>query len=181
MSYLDSLVCWSLFVSVEAGFLPVGHTNSDIDQAFSSTSNRFPTHDALKLVDMQAELKQCYNQHPVVTDLKQIMNWSGLCDEVGCCNNIVRITQFRFSRFTRVTKGLSTGASKQLHMSKCEVKCISSDASKPFEEAGSKHFFGPSLPPSHRLHRNKHAPLQVSRSILRALNLKYHESMLNRR
>ena len=99
MSYLDALVRWGVFDEIEVGFLPVGHTHCDIDQAFSSTSNRLRTHDAITLEDMQAQLRCCYNENTVVMDMKQVVNWSGLCDQTNCCTDIHQITHYRFLSF----------------------------------------------------------------------------------
>ena len=62
LSYLEALVIWKVFDIVEAGFLPVGHTHCDIDQAFSSTSDRLRYHKAVTLADLHNEVSQCYNQ-----------------------------------------------------------------------------------------------------------------------
>ena len=99
MSYLDALVRWGVFDEIEAGFLPVGHTHCDVDQAFSSTSNRLDTHDAITLEDMHNELRTCYNENTVVVAMKQVVNWRGLCDETNCCNPIDHITHYRFFKF----------------------------------------------------------------------------------
>jgi len=91
MSYLDALVRWGIFNGIEASFLPVGHTHCDIDQAFSSTSNRLRTHNTVTLKDLQSELRHCYNDNTVVNDIKQVINWTGLCDQTNCCHEIDRI------------------------------------------------------------------------------------------
>ena len=59
MSYFDALIRWGVFDEIQVGFLPVGHTHCDIDQAFSSTSSRLETHDAVTLEDMHEELRAC--------------------------------------------------------------------------------------------------------------------------
>ena len=100
MSYLELLVLSSVFDVIEASFLPIGHTHCDIDQAFSATSNRLRTHNAVTLSDMHKELSQCYNERTTVTHLDQVANFSGLCDQVHCCNHIEGMTQFRFFRFS---------------------------------------------------------------------------------
>lgn len=100
LSYLEALVLWRVFDSVEVGFLPIGHTHSDIDQAFSTTSDRLRYHNAVTLAEMHQQVSNCYNEHTKVSTLKQICNWSGLCDKVRCNNNINFITQYRFFRFS---------------------------------------------------------------------------------
>lgn len=100
MSYFDALIRWGVFDEIQAAFLPVGHTHCDIDQAFSSTSNRLKTHDAITLQDLQIQLRSCYNENTVVMDLKQVANWSGLCDQTNCCHEIDHITKYRFFRFS---------------------------------------------------------------------------------
>ena len=100
MAYLDALVQWGVFESIEVGFLPVGHTHCDIDQCFSTTSDRLTFHDALTIDDLHDQVRKCYNDNTQVERMTKVANWSQLCDEVKCINNIVLITQYRFFRIT---------------------------------------------------------------------------------
>ena len=59
LSYLEALVWWGVFDTVEVGFLPIGHTHCDIDQAFSSTSDRLKYHDAITLADLHHQVSLC--------------------------------------------------------------------------------------------------------------------------
>ncbi len=101
LSYLEALIRWYVFDCVEIGFLPIGHTHCDVDQAFSSTSERLKYHDAITLPDLQHIVSSCYNDKTTVSSLKQVVNWSGLCDATRCNNNINLITQYRYFRFNR--------------------------------------------------------------------------------
>lgn len=56
MSYLQCLVHWKVFNEIVASFLPIGHTHEDVDQAFSSTSARLKTHNAVTLEDLHVKL-----------------------------------------------------------------------------------------------------------------------------
>ena len=81
LSLLEMLVSLGVFLSVEVGFLPVGHTHEDVDQAFSQTSARLPVNDAITLGDLHKELTQTNNGKVKVQDMRKLINWSGLCDE----------------------------------------------------------------------------------------------------
>ncbi len=109
LSYLDALIQWSVFDCIEVGFLPIGHTHCDVDQAFSSTSQRLRYHDAVTLSDLQHEVSLCYNEKTTVSSLKQVANWSGLCDQTRCNNNINLITQYRYFRFTQCKENSKNG------------------------------------------------------------------------
>lgn len=65
---------------------------------------------------------------------KQLANWSGLCEETDFCNDIDRIMQFRFFRFTRSTTAGPNTSTAPWHSTTCDVKCVSSDTWKPLEE-----------------------------------------------
>ena len=135
LSYLDALVVWQVFDVVEAGFLPVGHTHCDIDQAFSSTSDRLRYHKTVTLSDLHNEISQCYNQFTQVSSMRQVANWSGLCDKLKCNNNVNFITQYRFFRFSRTTEGEGDNCSIVCHVrSTCteEWRTLESDKNNKF-------------------------------------------------
>lgn len=56
MYFLHSLVSWKVFDMVEVGFRTVGHTHTDIDQTFSTTSRQLDTHDAITREDLHSVL-----------------------------------------------------------------------------------------------------------------------------
>ena len=60
MGYFEFLVATKVYRSVEVGFIPVGHTHEDIDQAFSQTSARLRVNNAITLADLKTELKCAY-------------------------------------------------------------------------------------------------------------------------
>lgn len=47
MSYIEFLIYMKLFDTVEVRILPAGHTQTDIDQAFSTTSRKLHVHDTI--------------------------------------------------------------------------------------------------------------------------------------
>ena len=121
LSYLDALVRWNVFDCVEVGFLPIDHTHCDVDQCFSTTSDRLKYNDAITLSDLQNVVASCYNEKTTVTNLKQLINWSGLCDKSKCYNVVNQITQYRFFKFTRRSIGAEQQEGQQL-LSECHVR-----------------------------------------------------------
>ncbi len=100
-SYIESLIHWNIFDQVEVSFLPVGHTHEDIDQTFSRTSDRLRCNNAITLRDLHHELKQVYNDQTSVVSMKNVANWSGLCEKESCLTNIKNFSKFRYFRFNR--------------------------------------------------------------------------------
>lgn len=96
LSYLECLLRWKVFDEIEVGFLPVGHTHEDIDQAFSRTSDRLRCNDAVTLNDLHSELRTVYNDQTTVGQMKNVVNWSGLCDQESCLTNIKHFSKFRY-------------------------------------------------------------------------------------
>ena len=103
MGYLELLVATSVFDSVECGFLPVGHTHEDVDQAFSTTASRLRVTDAITLDDMHEVLSTTYGGHVHVERLLRVANFSGLCDSTRCLKKIDKITQWRYFLFVSET------------------------------------------------------------------------------
>lgn len=117
-SFLQCLVAWSVFKMVAVGFLPVGHTQTDIDQRFSTTSKRLDTHDAITKEDLHNVLSQCYDDHTVVSILKEVGNWSGLCESKGCLNKVKNRTQYCFFRLSR------DKPASWINAEECSVSCV---------------------------------------------------------
>lgn len=101
MGYLEMLVAANVFDSVECGFLPVGHTHEDVDQAFSTTSGRLRVTNAITLEELQGVLRTAYGGRAQVEHLKRVANWSGLCQQEGCLRTVERITHWRYFSFVR--------------------------------------------------------------------------------
>ena len=99
LAYIESLVVWKVFKEIEVSFLPVGHTHEDIDQAFSTTSKRLATNDAITLQDLHNQLRQVYNRHTSVSHMRHVINWSGLCQQEGVLTTKKNFSQFRYFRF----------------------------------------------------------------------------------
>ena len=74
MGYFDLLVATKVFQSVEVGFLPVGHTYEDVDQAFSQTSARLRVRPAITLEDLHSELRGAYGGRVHVEQLIRLAN-----------------------------------------------------------------------------------------------------------
>ena len=96
------LVAVGIFESVEVGFLPVGHTHEDVDQAFSQTLARLRVNNAITLNDLHSELRQTNRAYEVdVQHMQRVANWSALCDGENCLRKIDKVTQWRYFFFTR--------------------------------------------------------------------------------
>ena len=101
LSYFEMLIALGVFDSIEVGFLPVGHTHEDVDQAFSQTSSRLRVHNAITLTDLHRELKETNKRNVDVEHMREVGNWSGLCDAENCLKKIDRVTQWRYFLFTK--------------------------------------------------------------------------------
>lgn len=99
MAYLELLVAKHVFDRVECGFLPVGHTHEDIDQAFSSTSGRLKVTNAITLSDLHSVLRTTYGGDVRVEHMKRMANFSGLCEQERCLRKVNNITQWRYFLF----------------------------------------------------------------------------------
>ena len=147
MSYLESLVCWGVFKEIEVGFLPVGHTHSDIDQCFSRTSAQLRSVNATTLKDLQFEIGSTYNDHTRVSHLKRISNWSGLCEQERCIQNVTLFSRYRYFRFVRKERRyfneledamIGTG----VFLSGCFVKTNSTDEWSQLQTPSGGHWGG---------------------------------------
>lgn len=122
MGYFEMLVATSVFDSVEVGFLPVGHTHEDVDQAFSQTSARLRVRNAVTLEDMQHELRQTYKGNVQVGHLKRVANWSGLCNAENCLRKVDKVSQWRYFLFTPSSDNNSPCKSGEPRRTTCSVK-----------------------------------------------------------
>lgn len=100
MGYLACMVLWKVFQSIELGFLPIGHTHSEIYQIVSTTSWRLRTEDIISMDYLYGVLGKCYNDSTTVSSLKQMANWLMLCEQSGCLNSFQLISQHRILPFT---------------------------------------------------------------------------------
>lgn len=99
LAYMELLVAYQVFDSVECGFLPVGHTHEDVDQAFSTTSSRLRVTNAITLSDLHSVLRLSYGGQVHVQHMKRVANFSGLCDQTNCLRRIDKVTQWRYFLF----------------------------------------------------------------------------------
>ena len=92
------------FREILVSFLPVGHTHEDVDQVFSCTSGRLRHHDAVTLEDLAECLSLAYDPPPVVGDLGNVANVSGMMESQECLHSIagLRISTFRYYLFQRI-------------------------------------------------------------------------------
>lgn len=131
LGYCEMLVALSIFESVEVGFLPVGHTHEDVDQAFSSTSARLRVRNAITLEDMQQELRETYGGNVQVEHLRRVANWSGLCETEACLKKVDKVTQWRYFLFSPFFGDSSTSNKKRARTTSCSVKRSCDDSWTP--------------------------------------------------
>lgn len=74
LSFINFLVAWGLFKTVGVGFIPKGHTHTDIHQTFSTKSRRPTTRKSITREDLQAILADCYNKPKFVSGRKNVAN-----------------------------------------------------------------------------------------------------------
>lgn len=86
--YLESHVAWSVFEEVIVSFLLVGHTDEDIDQTFSRTSNILCLFDSITLQDLPSALRAAYIKNTKVDHLHNVANCSGLCEKEACLRSV---------------------------------------------------------------------------------------------
>lgn len=113
MAFMECLDHWSVLDELEFGFLTVGHTHSDIDHTFSTTSCRLKTHDAITLADTHHEMSQCFNELTEVICMDRCNNWSGRCHISKFLHSVNNINAYRFFIFT---------SESTIHGVKCYVR-----------------------------------------------------------
>ncbi len=126
MGYFEFLIAKGVFQEVRISFLPVGHTHEDIDQVFSRTSEHLRHHEALTIEQLASELELSYNPQPRVTHMKNVCNFSGLCEQSRCLRRpssgwIVN----RYFRFVRADSGAANGFND--FATRCTAKVNSCD------------------------------------------------------
>ena len=72
LAYLAYLVKQKMFLEVELGFLPVGHTHEDVDQLFSKFSLYFRGHNCFTINQMKEGLKKACNEIQTVIHLEEV-------------------------------------------------------------------------------------------------------------
>ena len=105
LSYLELLVGIGVFRDVQVSFLPVVHTHEDIDQAFSTLVRNLRTTDAHPLRDLIEEMRNTWRKGGTAAQIRNIINFSGLCEPEKCIRKAQGITQFRYFRFTLADNG----------------------------------------------------------------------------
>ena len=80
-SYLEILVKIGVFLTVQVSFLPIGHTNEDIDEAFSVAARHLKHSAAHTLAQLIHEINNAYTTNVGVTYMKNFINYTGLCEK----------------------------------------------------------------------------------------------------
>ncbi|MEM9681301.1 MAG: hypothetical protein AAF901_13340, partial [Bacteroidota bacterium] len=142
MAHLECLVSWGLFESIEVGFLPIGHTHEDIDQAFSATSKRLRSNNAITLEDLHNELRQTYNEKTVVISMQGVINFSGLCENSDSLRDVPPFSHYRYFMFSRC----SSSSANAIYQTICHVKVNSIDDWTPLQSEKESHTFMTGLP-----------------------------------
>ena len=129
---------WDVFQDVEVAFLPVGHTHEDIDQVFSCTAARSKHENAISWTALHSVVRRTYNEFTVVSHLRNIANWSALCEQERCLTHMVGFTEYRYFRFGIAKSGQSLELENLLKTDmvvkkKCEYK------RKPFKPSTVLH------------------------------------------
>lgn len=105
LSYMERLVIWGVFESMEISFLHIVHTHTDIYQTFISTAETLRRSDDPTFADMRRVLGTCYSSATRVYDLNSVVSWSGLCHSTKCKDTIKSITKSRCFKYrgSRIT------------------------------------------------------------------------------
>ena len=138
--YLELLVALGVFMEVEVSFLPVGHTHTDIDQAFSVVSRILSRTDAATMTELINAIDSCYLGKASALRLEKVANFSGLCEQAKCLvstQSVGGIMHLRYFRFTRATGDmLDDGVFK----TQCHVKVQFVDDWQPLSMSTTKGF-----------------------------------------
>lgn len=118
LGYLEMLVARGVFVEVQMSSLEVGHTHTDVDQAFSCVHRRLDCHAAFSLDQLHRQLKKCFTPAPHVEELSRIVNFSKQCETNNILTKASNFTQYRYFRLIRS----SNEANVELYKTKCLVK-----------------------------------------------------------
>lgn len=116
-------------------FLPIGHTHSDIDRALSSVLSVMRREDAITMEDLLRLVRTCYGDRVRAEEMLTIPNFSRLCENEKCLNDIrsLYFTQYSFLRFD-VDEGVSWHGS---YWTKYWVKVQESHTSKKLRSDGT--------------------------------------------
>lgn len=122
--YLECLVAWGVYEEIFVSFLPIGHTHSDIDQAFSCTSRRLKFNNAATMEDLHDELRKSFTPEPSVSRMLHIINFSGLCKMENCIGKVKPFSKYRYFRFFRDPE---TERGSAFFKTACDVKISCDD------------------------------------------------------
>lgn len=126
--YMECLVAWGVFQEVFVSFLPVGHTHTDIDQAFSCTSRRLHSNDAATMEDLHEELRKSFTPQPFVVRMLHIINFSGLCCQSNAIGKVKPFSKYRYFRFYRDYEAEQNSV---FFRTACDVKIFCDDEWEP--------------------------------------------------
>lgn len=91
---MKPLVFWVVFDSIEVAFVPVGHTQESIDQAFIKTSNCLRGKDAIISANFYSSLQNIFDGPVKVVYVKGIKKRSGLCNRGNVLNGENQVLQY---------------------------------------------------------------------------------------
>lgn len=122
-AYFEFLVAKGVFTEVQISFLPIGHTHTDIDQAFSSVATRLRNTNAKTMQDLVHELSQCYQPRALACEILQVANVSGLCENSKCLTKVKNFSVYRYFRFSRDETDVSNNCFNTI----CHVKVMNAE------------------------------------------------------
>lgn len=140
LGFFELLVALGVFLEVEASFLPVGHTHTDIDQSFSVVSRLLDRSDAATMEELLSAIDSCYLGKASALRLEKVANISGLCEETKCVVNARSLggfMNFRYFRFTRATGNMPDGGAFK---TQCHVKVQFRDDWQPISLSSTREF-----------------------------------------
>lgn len=99
-AYIECLIAWNDFKSADIYILLSGHTHEAINQAFSQTSERLRSSDAVTIHSLHTTLRVTHGGAAGVAILKSTGNWSGLCNRERSLQKVPAFSHLRHLSFT---------------------------------------------------------------------------------
>lgn len=73
-AYIEFLVAWKIFHTIDVSYLLIWHNQGNIDQVFCCTSERLCSSDAITLSDVHIQTRQRYGGLAKVSHMVSIIN-----------------------------------------------------------------------------------------------------------
>lgn len=93
-AYFQCLIHWNIFQNIEVHFLHIVQPHKDIEQAFSSTSERLKNEDVITLEDFLCTLLKTLRGHSQAVHLSSTVNWSELCNNERALQSVSSFSRF---------------------------------------------------------------------------------------